>query len=835
MTRARPFFWFVTPASLLLGGACEPEHVAPAPIEIASEEARVVVELDPFRITIFDRDGRQVLRTTTGDRDAYGTLAATVDEGEANALPQLLPGWDGYEPMEGAWRRGQIATVREREADRAVLEIFGWDSAALVEVSVTGQRVRLSASARATEDGPGPLNKSTIAFELPADEHFFGLGERFASLDHRGFSLYSWAEEGALGQGESTPAGPETPAPNGPSMTYFPVPFFLSNKGYGFFVDTTFRSELHFGSEAPDAWRAAVNAPAFAATIYVNRDPLGVIDAYTEDTGRPTRPAPWVFGPRRRVGSGSLVGTEEEFRLMRENKIPVTGVDDAVHFLPALSHVGREAELAAWTADAHALGYKVMAYNNPYVAANHPNAAADYAYGKEHGYFVVGPDGEPQITVFISGQLLEVAAIDLSNPEAVAWFQGLLKRTLDLGYDGWMHDFGEYTARDAIFFDGRRGNEAHNAFPVLSAKAAFELMERERPGDYLFFVRSGYAGTQRYVPAVWGGDAEATFDETQGLPSSVRGGLSLSMSGVPYWGSDMTGFKCLTDAPNDKEVFLRWVELGAVSPIMMEQNACSNPVGEKKTKWSLWNDQETIDHYKKYAGLHTRLFPYFLALRDEAARTGRPITRHPFLLFPDQEWTYAVSDAFYLGPALYASPVVRRGQVTKATFLPPGADYLDLEDYRVYGGGAQAEIPAPLGKLPLLLVSDQILPLLDPSIETLGSATDPGVVDLEAVADRLDVIVALSATGTATLTLDDGTVLTASRGAAQGNPGALEEVTPAEIATCSGCFVEDTAGDVRRLRVSVGAGSTGSTIDDVIVGVSGGPARRVRWEILRLP
>jgi alpha-glucosidase (family GH31 glycosyl hydrolase) len=816
-------------------GACGDDGSAVSPVELTTDDARVVVTLDPFELRIFDAEGRLVLGTVPGDEGAYGAPGATVDSG--GELPQLLPGWDGYEPAEAPWRHATQATLLEQGPEHAIFALSGPDVEVTLEVGVDHRRVRLTMRAsEEREESATALNKSALSFRLPEGEHFFGLGERFASTDHRGLSLYSWAEEGALGLGEDVPAGPDNPAPNGPSMTYFPVPFFLSSQGYGFHVDTTFRSELHFGSEDPTAWRVAVGAPRFSATVYVSADPLTTIDDYTADTGRPMAPAPWVFGPRRRVGSGSLVDGQEEFRLMREQKIPVTGVDDAVHFLPALSQLGREDELSAWTRDAHALGYKVMAYNNPYVAANEPSAALDYAYGKEHGFFVKGPDGEPQTTAFISGKLLEVAAIDLTNPDAVLWFQGLLRRTLELGYDGWMHDFGEYTRRDAVFFDGRRGAEMHNLFPVLSAKAAHDLLEAERPGDYLFFVRSGYSGTQAFVPAVWGGDAEATFDETQGLPSSVRSGLNLAMSGVPYWGSDMTGFKCLTDAPNDKEVFLRWVELGAVSPIMMEQNACSNPVGAKKTKWSLWNDQETIDHYRKYAGLHTRLLPYFLVLRRDAVETGRPLMLHPFLLHPDEAWTYAVEDAFYLGPALYASPVVRRGVVEKQTYLPPGARYVDLEDYAVYEGGGPASIPAPVDKLPLLLVSDQLLPLLDPSIETLGQATDPSVVSLDDVADRLDVVVALTRGGSATITLDDGTMLTASRDVDAGNPGMLTSVDEADIADCASCFFSETKGGVERLRASSEEVSDSDlTIQDLRLSTSGGPARRVRWDVLRLP
>lgn len=827
---------FVSLLALLSCGGPAAEQAPP--IYLRSPDATVEIHLEPFSMRILDPSGNPVLSTAKGESGgAYGGPSATVDTPVIASTG--LPGWDGYIAGEAAWRRAARAEARDVQPDKATLELVDEAEGLFLTLSVdvAGPRVHLSLNARerAAPEAPSALNKTSLSFELPGDEHFFGMGERFGSVDHRGLSLYSWAEEGPLGQGESEPPGATNPYPNGPSMTYFPVPFLLSSRGYGLHLETTFRSELHMGSEQPNLWRAAVNASAFKATVYVNADPLATLADYTEDSGRPPVPAPWVFGPRRRVNRGAQVNGVDEYQLMRERKIPVTAIDDALHFLPALSFLGIEPEVMQWTATLHAAGYKAIAYNNPYVASNHPNAAADYAYGKDRGYFIKGPDGEPSLTEFISGTLLQVAAVDLTNPDAVAWFQSLLQRTLDHGYDGWMHDFGEYTARDATAFDGRRGDELHNAFPVLSAKAAHDLLEEQRPGDYLFFVRSGGSGTQAYVPAVWGGDAEATFDETQGLPSAVRGGLNLSMTGVPYWGSDMTGFKCLTDAPNDKEVFLRWVEFGAVSPIMMEQDACKTLVGGGKKKWRLWNDEETIAHYAKYAGLHTRLQPYFTRLAELASESGRPLSLHPFLTHPREPAAWTVSDAYFLGPSLYVSPVVRRGQTVKETWLPPGARYVDLADYKVYDGGGSVSIPAPLGKLPLLLVSEQILPLLDPSIDTLAPATDPAVVTVDKVADRLDLLVALPAGGKARFELDDGTELEASRGPAdQGNPGGLAEVTAAEVGTCASCFIASKEGDVSRIRVSSEMAATSDiSIQDVRLTVKGGPPRRMRWDILR--
>lgn len=808
-----------TSLALALVACGENEALNPGPT-LVSDSATVKIGTAPFQLTIRNEEGDVVL-------ESLGSELPAAMADEPYFLPQTLPGWDGYLQGEAPWRPTLRAEVREESASHAIVDLEGEGVELELRVELDGARVRLSTVAAGEE-----LNKTRLSFRTDPEEHFFGMGERYASVDHKGFSLYSYAEEGGLGQGENTPASATNPGPNGPSMTYFPVPLFHSSHGYSVHLATTYRSELDFGAGRADAWRMAVDANHFDATVYVESDPLAALEAYSEDTGRPTQPAPWVFGPRRRVSVHVMVDGIEEFQKMRDADLAVTGIDDAVHFLPALSQLGREAELASWTQSLHAAGYKAMAYNNPYVAENDENAAADYAFGKEHGYFVKLPNGEPALTEFISGKLLTIAAVDLTNPDAVAWYQSLLKRTVDLGYDGWMHDFGEYTPRNAVFFDGRRGDEMHNAYPVLSAKAAHDLMEKERPGDYLFFVRSGYSGTQSFVPAVWGGDAEATFDETQGLPSAVRGGVNLSMSGVPYWGSDVTGFKCITQFPNDKDVFLRWVALGAVSPIMMEQNACANPT-TKKTKWKLWDDQETIDVYRKFSKLHTRLMPYFLVLSREAAATGRPLTLHPFLVHPESEQAWAIDDAFYLGPALYASPVVRRAVDEKEVWLPPGR-FVDFDDLRVFDGNTTVSITTPFDKLPLFLVADQILPLLDPSIDTLAPATDPTVITLDEVADRLDVRVALTPGGKAELELADGTILTAERVGSTGS-GGLDEVTPAELADCANCYVTEALPDLERVRANGALASDDElTVNGVRLSAKGGPTRRVRWEALAL-
>lgn len=791
------------------------------PVRLASADARVSIELSPFVLRVQDAQGRDVLVTLPGDGPSpYGAPATTLDR--PHYLSQILSGWDGYRAIEAPWTRAGIATLRAQTTTTASL-----DSGSIrLDVSINGPRVRLQA-----RDLSGLNNKTSLSFSLGASEHFFGLGERYASFDHRGLSLYSYAEEAGLSAGEGIPPSDVNPYPNGRSMTYFPVPFFYSSGGYAVFIENTERDELHFGDERPDAWRMAVNAASFKTTIYVHAQPLDSLRDFTEDTGRPPVPAPWIFGPRRTVGLGQQALGQDEWRLLRARGVPTTGLDENTHFLPQRSEAGREDALRAWVETLHANGFKALAYATPYVSLSAEASKSDLAYGSAHGYFVLGQDGKPAPVFFSSGMPQSLATIDLTNPGAVAWFETLLSRMVALGYDGWMHDFGEYLPRDVVLFDGRSGAEVHNEFPFLSARAARDLLEREKPGDNLFFARSGWTGTGSVAAAVWSGDPEANLDDAQGLPAQLRAGLGLSMSGAPYWGSDISGYKCLTPGPHDKEMYLRWAAVGAVSPLMMDDTACA-AVLTAETKWSLWSDDETVRAYSRLASLHTRLQPYFLTLAAEAHASGRPLMIQPFLLYPGRPETYSLDDAFFLGPALYAAPVVRRAATARTVWLPPGR-YIELNQLSVHPGDANATVPAPLGTLPLFLVAGQLLPLLDESVQTLAPATEPSVVTAASVSDRLDVRVALAPGQSAQLTLVDGTQLFATRGADSGNPQGLAQA--ASIADCARCFLEAHEGEVDRLRANGELAVTSRVvIRDVQLTAQAGPARRVRWDVLRI-
>ncbi|MFO0594240.1 MAG: glycoside hydrolase family 31 protein [Myxococcaceae bacterium] len=797
--------------------ACPPPK-PPTSATLRTSAGTVIVDTKPFVLTLTRADGSVRMRTTGGPR-------FTRDDGQDEG--QLVPGWDGFKSKEREWVEFTDATLVSADATTVKLEFSKDGLVVQFEVSLDGVIARTRQSISDTRR----YNKSALAFELTDDDHFFGMGQRTASIDHRGLTLYSWAEEGGLGGGENTPLSDTNPYPNGPSMTYFPVPFFHTTKSTSVLVDGTRRSEVHFGSSAPEL-KIAIDGAELALVFFLRNDPLDALNDYTALTGRPPIPADWAWGPRRRINRGAIIDGLPEWAQMRARKLPLTTVDDAMHSLPSFSQKGIEDQLRTWTTELHDNGFKVMDYNNPYVSASAPNSAPDYQYGAAHGFFEMAPDGGPATSFFLSGGPQTISTMDLTNPDAVTWFQGLLQRSFDLGYDGWMHDFGEYVNRSSRFFDGRTGLEVHNEFPVLSAKAMRGAIEGH---DAHVFTRSGYTGSQAWILEDWGGDPEATFDETEGLPAMLRGGLNLSMAAVPYWSTDIGGYKCITDAPNDKEMLVRWYEMSALSPMMHDEDACSNPVGASKTKAKLWDDQQTQDVWRTSAGLHTRLAPYLRALALEARAHGRPLTIHPVLLFPRWPEAWAVQDSFFLGPSLYGAPVVRRGVTTRHVWLPPGAQYVEWTERTVHPGGNYVDVPAPLDRLPLFLVSNQLVPLLDEDVQTLAPALAPdaGVVT---EADRrgvLDVIAAISKGGAATFTLADGTKLTITRLANdEGNPGQLAPFADdAAFRTCSSCGATDTLG-TRRVRIATSAAS--AQLADVKVEVSGGPGRTIRWEVLPL-
>jgi alpha-glucosidase len=778
------------------------DGVSESQFTLQNSDLTVQIATNPYGLTVIDASGTTVLQNST-----FGWTSGIMGIKPAlyNGYVFLAPNLDPY--------REDLRVVAATQSDGELdVTLHGSTDDVCITVAHTLRDGALRVEAH--QQNPS-FTTWEIGFASPSDEAFMGLGERYDHVDHRGLSVYNWPEEGGLTTGELNPPDLSNPYPNGGTMTYYPVPFFLSTQGYGFWLDTTYFSQFELATESPDAWRAWTTDPQLAFEIYVphaaNPDPwpLQVLDTFTATTGRPMIPPDWSFGPRRRIDQQTLINGVPEIQAMRDQGLAITAADDSLHFLPDGSDIGNEDTLRAWTASGTALGYKMIGYYNPYFSSDPASPMASVvATGVASDYFLKQPDGTPGQVTLISGKTLAVYTVDPTFPDAVQYFTDQFKRAFDLGYSGWMYDFGEYVQPDWTAHDGSTGLSLHDKFPVIYDKAAHDALEALRPGDWYYFSRSGYTGSQQYAPMTWSGDPDASFGLAEGLPAQVRAELTLSISGVAHVGSDIGGFKCqhnTADTANG-ELLARWVEVGAMSSDMHDEDACSGG----GTKATIWSSPDAQTAWRTYAKLHTRLGPYMSSLASHAHDTGAPLIMSPYVLHPERHDLSAIDSAFYFGPGLYAIPVVTRGATTVTTMLPPG-EYIDWRDGTLYDGDATATLPAPLTELPLLLVAGTLIPMLDPTIDTLATETSTTVIGPTDVADVYDVVGAIAKT--AGFTFADASSLAATY--------------DGTAIACTGCTVTRIGPRVQRVQVE-------ATSDVAAGGLtlhSTGVTRRLRWDL----
>jgi len=295
-------------------------------------------------------------------------------------------------------------------------------------------------------------------------------------------------------------------------------------------------------------------------------------------------PPAWALGPRRRINRGDVQEGVPEIQRMRDLDLAITSVDDANHFYPSASYLGEEAEIVSWIDSAEALGYRVDGYYNSFINRDPESPIAPWAAeGEAAGHYLRREDGTyPDLWILTGGQTPDLYLVDFTSAPATDWYRQSFAWARDLGYVGWMYDFGEYVPWDVVGSNGMTGEELHNLYPVLYAQAY------DGTGDEMVFMRSGYTGSSHFVPAAWSGDPAASFEDSDGLPSMVRAGVNLGISNVPFWGGDIGGFHCIKDGYQaaDEELLVRWIQMGSMTPIMMDQDACVG--SDSSLKASIW-------------------------------------------------------------------------------------------------------------------------------------------------------------------------------------------------------------------------------------------------------
>ncbi|MDQ5812886.1 MAG: alpha-glucosidase, partial [Actinomycetota bacterium] len=314
------------------------------------------------------------------------------------------------------------------------------------------------------------------------------------------------------------------------------------------------------------------------------------------------------------------------------------------------------------------------------------------------GYLVKNRDGEPY---GVKTTDFSAAFVDLTNPEARAWIKDVIKDELiGTGASGWMADYGEGLPYDAVLFSGADPKSYHNRYAEEWAEVNREaIREAGREDDIVFFNRSGYSQSPRYSTLFWLGDQLVDWDEHDGIKSAVTGLLSSGLSGYGLEHTDIGGYTAI-DHPllkyhRSKELLMRWIELGAFTTVFRTHEGNRPEVNHQ-----IYSDEDTLRHFSRFAEVYVAWKPYRMELVEEAAETGLPVVRHPFIHYPDDPEVYALDYQFMVGAEFMVAPVLDPGEDAVEVYLPRGR-WVHLWTGEEYGSserGVYETVRAPIGE-----------------------------------------------------------------------------------------------------------------------------------------
>ena len=537
------------------------------------------------------------------------------------------------------------------------------------------------------EQGPCSLEPHGTSYmidslDLDVGENVYGLGERFTAYVKNGQRVDMWNADGGTAS----------------ELAYKNIPFYMTNRGYGVFVEDTADVSFEVASEKVERVQFSTPGETLTYDILYGGTPKGTLDLYTALTGRPALLPAWSFGLwlstsfttdyDEKTVAGMIDG-------MKERDIPLSVFHFDCYWMKAFNWCD-----FTWDPDVfpdpegmlkryHDRGLKLCCWINPYIA----QASPLFEEGKENGYLVKKTDGSVwQTDLWVAGMGL----VDVTNPAARDWYCGKLKRLLDQGVDCLKTDFGErIPVRDIAYYDGSDPLRMHNYYTYLYNQMVFELLKKEKgEGNAILFARSAAAGGQQF-PVHWGGDNSASYVS---MAETLRAGLSMSHSGFGYWSHDISGFE--QTAPAD--VYKRWAAFGLLS-----SHSRLHGSGSYRVPWLF--DEESVDVVRTFTRLKCRLMPYLYRMALEAHEKGTPMMRPMMVEFPEDPACETLDRQYMLGDRLLVAPIFREnGEVT---YYVPAGDWYDLFTGRKIAGGTWRTERHGFLTLPLLVRGGTVLPM----------------------------------------------------------------------------------------------------------------------------
>ena len=499
-------------------------------------------------------------------------------------------------------------------------------------------------------------------FTLTADEMIFGCGESATGLNKVGQKVNLFVTD---------PQGPET------DQMYKPIPFFMSNRGYGMFMHTSAPVTCDFGATYIGLNKMFMGDENLDLFVFFG-EPKDILDEYTDLVGKPGMPPLWSFGTwMRRITYFSEKEGYDVAANIHKNKYPC----DVIHFDTGWFDVD-------WQCD---YKFSENRFQNPQQMLKDLKSQGFHVCLWQLPYFTPKNRYFPELIkkdMYVkngNGELpYEDVVLDFSNPETVKWYQDKLAGLLNIGVSAIKVDFGEAAPLNGIYASGKSGWYEHNLYPVRYDMAVSEITKKLH-NENIMWARAAWAGSQRY-PLHWGGDAATT---NTGMLGTLRAGLSFGLSGFSFWSHDMGGF--VKSTPED--LYCRWLPFGFLT-------SHTRAHGAPPTEPWLYDSKRVQDVFRKSAEMKYRLMPYVYAQAKECTEKGLPMLRALFVEFPDDPGAWKVDDEYLFGSQILVAPLLESGITGRTVYLPEGK-WIDYQTEKVYEGGWH-RIEA--GSLPIIML-----------------------------------------------------------------------------------------------------------------------------------
>jgi sulfoquinovosidase len=723
-------------ATAAAGSATATAAGEPELLRVDAGATSVEVELQPFGLRFRTADGTEAL-TSVDEHPTSPSVRPPVPERAPGGSVDLGPP-PTYAPITfvvgeqavtqypaGFWTADVLTgvTAGVEHALTDVLEHAERDGGLDLTVATTDPGrtalVRVEPDAHGTVavrvrfDDPEGVAVTGAAFTSTADEAFHGFGGRRNTTDQRGEVFYNWLEEFHQRPDEFEPVMALPPLddryqfPTGAQGAYYVQSLFASSRPYAFWLERDEVSRWRLAADREDAWMVEAAAPELDVVVSAGR-PQDAVARLTATTGRNPLPAEWAHGPgvSRAVepagGPREVYAQQYRDDVLRDlDEIERAGLPIETFAIEGWPLLEADGSLDTVLARMRELGIRPLGYLKPFVGGGQQTEQEGLLQEAiENDYLARTPAGTP----FLFGSPVDgpslAGLLDVTHDGAVAWYQQRVRDLLDLGFEGFMQDFGEQTFQDMRFADGSTGREMHNRYPVLYHRITAEVLEAyraENPGRHpWFYVRSGYTGrpgSAAYEPTSWGGDNTADWSRASGIGAVVPDLLNRGLGGAYGYATDIGGYIDTFGRP-DAELLQRWAELGALLPV---NRLHGSPVNGTHMPWEY--GAEAVERYRGTIELNRSARPLIRQLWQEAQRTGTPIARPLWWDHPDDAEARIQEQQWLLGSDVLVAPVVEQGRDSRSVYFPEGC-WERVSSGQQHVGPATAEVPAPLGDLP---------------------------------------------------------------------------------------------------------------------------------------